>query len=360
MQGLAGQLESERARRMVAEGQVSHLEGAVREAQQRVAALQQQMEDLRRQLAQQKDLLATQKEQAEQVRLLHWSAFSSGIASGQHLCDGTTGAHVVRPKTAEGAVLHDKLQIMGSVGLPVCMPALPQYVCHHHVFEHLHLLQASGSLGGLGSQFRLRGSGVGSAHLSGNPAGCKAGAGAAHACVTGGTACEHGPRQLTRHLACSEQAASREREQHERALQQAQQATSREREQLERALQQAQQAAVAARPLGPISRRASGVSVSAGGEEGHAADKAAVATFQRQRSTGGTLVNQAAAGEGAAPSRPAVESGGQAAPVQAGSGVDKTISALDVQMMLEREGKTPLEAALKVTTSYLWRTAQYL
>ena len=108
VQGLAGQLESERARRMVAEGQVSHLEGAVGEAQRRVAALQQeveelrrqlaqqkallaaqkepagvpalqqQVEDLRRQLAQQKDLLAAQKEQAEQVSLLHWSAVSSG------------------------------------------------------------------------------------------------------------------------------------------------------------------------------------------------------------------------------------------------------------------------------------------
>ena len=90
-----------------------------------------------------------------------------------------------------------------------------------------------------------------------------------------------------------------------------------------------------------------------GGEEGHAADKAAVATFQRQRSVGGTAVNQAAAGDGAAPSPPAVEGGGQAAPVQAGSGADKPISALDVQLMLEREGKTPLEAALKVTVSNL-------
>ena len=188
---------------------------------------------------------------------------------------------------------------------------------------------------GLGSHSDCMAVCLSSAHLICPCAGCNARAGAAQACATEGTACDHGPLQLTRHLACPEQAASREREQHERAL------------------QQAQRAAVAARPLGAISRRASGVSVGAGAEEGHAADKAAVATFQRQRSVGGTAVGQAAAGEGAAPSQPAVESGGQAAPGQAGSGADKPISSLDVQLMLEREGKTPLEAALKVTMSHL-------
>ena len=117
---------------------------------------------------------------------------------------------------------------------------------------------------------------------------------------------------------------------------------------------------MAARPLGAISRRASGVSMSAGGEEGHAADKAAVATFQRQRSVGGTLVHQAAAGEGAAPSTPAVEISGQAAPVQAGSGADKPTSALDVQLLLEQEGKTTLEAALQVLHSLALMNRQRL
>ena len=238
--------------------------------------------------------------------------------------------------------------------------------------ERLHALQASGSLEateGLERNSDCVAVAARPPTVQAHPAGCTAQAGAMQACTPGGTACEQGPLQLTRHLAGSEQAASREREQHERALQQAQQAASREREQHERALrqaqqaasrereqheralQQAQQAAVAARPLGAISRRASGVSVSASGEEGHAADKAAVATFQRQQSVGGTLVHQAAAGEGAAPRTPAVETNSQAAPVQAGSGADKPTSALDVQLLLEREGKTPLEVALQVPRS---------
>ena len=128
MQGLAGQLEFERSRRMVAEGQVSHLEGAVREGQQRVAALQQEVEDLRRQLAQQKDLAASQKEQAgaaalkqqaedlrrqlaqqkdlaaaqkeqvEQVRSLHPSAMPLSSCSGPEIVQPHTGSACGTPQ----------------------------------------------------------------------------------------------------------------------------------------------------------------------------------------------------------------------------------------------------------------------
>ena len=240
VQGLAGQLEFERSRRMVAEGQVSHLEGAVREGQQRVAALQQEVEDLRRQLAQQKDLAAsqkeqagaaalqqqveglrrqlaqqkdsaaTQKEQAEQVRSLQWSAIPSSSCSSPDLCNRTPGAHVIQPKTAEGAVLHDKLRCWAVLASQCSMPSLSVKALKGIVnVEQLHARYRQVAAWELEPAEGLERNpdcvAVAAClpTLQAHPAGCNARAGATQACITGGTACEHGPLQLTRHLACS-------------------------------------------------------------------------------------------------------------------------------------------------------------